>query len=210
MSNSRSSADQPETQLGWPANLLRHPRFLGTLLMTPGREFTIRELSLRCRPSYATAWRLVDILADLGALRARRIGASRVVSVNPQSPLLPQLRTLAAVRLEPHRDAARRFARRAAKVKNVRRVVFFGSAARGAVRRGSDVDVAVVADRRGEASDQAIYRVAARVQDETGLKIGLVRVIAREFAAGALIAREERAGALRWELDCGGANLASD
>src|SRR5947209_13036299 len=87
MSNSRSSADRPGTQLGWPANLLRHPRVLGTLLMTPGREFTIRELSLESRTSYATAWRLVDILADLGALRARRIGASRVVSVNPQSPL---------------------------------------------------------------------------------------------------------------------------
>jgi len=201
MSNSRSSADQPGTQLGWPANLLRHPRFLGTLLMTPGREFTIRELSLESRTSYATAWRLVDILADLGALRARRIGASRVVSVNPQSPLLPQLRTLAAVRLEPHRDAARRFARRAAKVKNVRRVVFFGSAARGAVRRGSDVDVAVVVDRRGEVPDQAIYRVAAKVQDETGLKTVPVLFLARELAAGSTIAREVRAGEVLFERD---------
>src|SRR5207245_8948894 len=130
-------------------------------LMTPGREFTIRALSLESRTSYATAWRLVDILADLGALRARRIGASRVVSVNPQSPLLPQLRTLAAVRLEPHRDAARRFARRAAKVKNVRRVVFFGSAAWGAVRRGRAVAVAAVADRRGWGADEALFRAAS-------------------------------------------------
>jgi len=169
--------------------------------MTPGREFTIRELSLESRTSYATAWRLVDILADLGALRARRIGASRVVSVNPQSPLLPQLRTLADIRLEPHRDAARRFALGAAKMKNVRQVVFFGSAARGAVRRGSDVDVAVVADRRGEASDQAIYRVAARVQDETGLKIVPVLFLARELAAGSQIAREVRAGEVLFERD---------
>jgi len=169
--------------------------------MTPGREFTIRELSLESRTSYATAWRLVDILADLGALRARRIGASRVVSVNPQSPLHPQLRTLADVRMEPHRDAARRFARGAAKVKNVRRVVFFGSAARGAVRRGSDVDVAVVVDRRGEVPDQAIYRVAARVQDETGLKTVPVLFLARELAAGSTIAREVRAGEVLFERD---------
>ncbi len=201
MGNSRSSENPTGTQLRWPANLLRHPRFLGTLLMTPGREFTIRELSVESRTSYATAWRLVDILADLGALRVRRVGASRVVSVNPQSPLLPQLRTLADVRLEPHREAARRFARGAANIKSVRDVVFFGSAARGAARRGSDVDVAVVVDRRGEASDQAIYRVAARVQDETGLKIVPVLFLARELETRSRIAREVRAGEVLYERD---------
>ena len=176
------------------ASLLRHPRLLRTLLANPGREFTIRELALESRTAYATAWRLVGLLRDLGAVHERRIGASRAVSLNVRSPLVPELRQLLRVRIEPHREAARRFARLAARIRGVRKVVLFGSASRGTATPSSDVDVAVIVDRRAADVLARIDEVAAAIQDETGLKVVAIPLNPREFGGHTPLAEAVRAG----------------
>jgi len=103
------------------------------------------------------------------------------------------------VQLVPHREAARRFAKLASGVAGVRRVVLFGSAARGTVRPGSDVDVAVVLDRRTEATLDPIYDAAARIRDETGLKVVPVGVVRRELEADTPFARSLREGEVLYE-----------
>lgn len=193
--NNTSHLGPPRGTVARPAsNLLRHPRFLQVLLGNPRREFTIRELALESGTAYPTAWRLAGMLRDLGVLRERRVGASRAVSLNPTSPLLPELRRLIALELDPHREAARRFSRRVSGLPGVRRVVLFGSVARRAARPSSDVDVAVVVDRRMPELLTALDRAAARVQDETGLKVVPVPVSDRELRRDTRWARDVRAG----------------
>ncbi len=181
------------------SRLLRHRRILVTLLENPGREFTIRELSVESQTPYATTWRLVEMLRALGALRVRRVGASHSLSLNARSPLVPELRRLAGVRLQPHREAARRFARLAAGVRGVWKIVLFGSAARGAAEPGSDVDVAVILDRRADDVLAWMYESAAKIQDETGLKIVPVGLTRPELEAGTRFARVVRAGEVLYE-----------
>ncbi len=181
------------------STLLRHPRFLQVLLANPRREFTIREQALESGTAYPTAWRLAGMLRDLGVLRERRVGASRAVSLNPTSPLVPDLRRLLALELDPHREAARRFSRRVSRLRGVRRVLLFGSVARRAAGPSSDVDVAVVVDRRTPEILAALDRAAARVQDETGLKLVPIPVSERELRRDARWARDVRAGEVLYE-----------
>lgn len=179
----------------YPASrLVRHPALLRVLLANPSREFTIRELALESGTPYATAWRLATLLRDWGVLRERRVGASRAVSVNRGSPLVPELRRLLEVRLDPHRAAARWFARLLPERGDVEAVVLFGSAARDAARPSSDVDVAVIVGRRTDAVVEAVDRAAARVEDRTGLKVVPIPVTREELRANTRLARDIREG----------------
>ncbi|HEY7587386.1 MAG TPA: nucleotidyltransferase domain-containing protein [Thermoplasmata archaeon] len=181
--------------LAYPtSNLLRHPQFLQTILGNPRREFTIREAALESGTAYSTAWRLAGILRDLGVLKERRVGASRAVSLNPTSSLAPELRRLLALELDPHREAARRFARLVSRLRGVRRVILFGSVARGTALPSSDVDVAVVMHRRSSELLTALDHAAARVQDETGLKVVAIPVTDRELGRDTRLARDVRSG----------------
>jgi len=199
MNNDKDPPTLPRQPFPDVSRLLRHRRVLEALFGTAGREFTIRELSLESHVPYATTWRLVEALAAMGAVRVRRIGAARVVSLNPSSPVLPQLRRLAALRLEPHREAAHRFARLASRIPGVARVVLFGSASRGAAGPQSDVDVAVVLDRRTEETLGKVYSVAAQVQDETGLKLVPIPLTLRQLRADTHFAKGVRSGEVLYD-----------
>ncbi len=194
MDNPSSPAIPPEGSSPLTGSLLRHPQLPRILLANPGREFTVRELAKESRTAYATAWRLVGLLRDLGAVHERRIGASRAVSLNLRSPLIPGLRRLLRVRIEPHREAARRFARLAARIQGVRKVVLFGSAAHGTATASSDVDVAVLVDRRSADVLVRIDEVAARIQDETGLKVVAIPLNPRESEGHTRLAKAVRSG----------------
>lgn len=186
------------------AALLRHRRVLESLVALPGREFTIRELSQESGVPYATTWRIVEALSAFGVLRGRRVGQSRAISLNATSPLLPPLRRLLALRLEPHREAARRFAKLASRLPDVRRAVLFGSSARGMAGSESDVDVAVVLDRRTEKGKDQIFKIAEGIQDQTGLRVIPITMTMREFEAGSRFARAVRAGEVLYDRACGG------
>ena len=176
------------------AILLRHRGLLDRLLRAPGREFTVRELSLESGEPYATTWRTVRDLVALGALRERRVGASRVISLNPTSPLVPDLQRLLSIRLQPHRSAALLFARRASRLPEVGRVVLFGSTVRRGAGPTSDVDVAVVMERRTDAVLDRLFRIAAEVQDATGLRVTPVTVRPEEIRGNSAWSRTLRQG----------------
>ena len=180
-------------------SLLRHRRLVEVLLENPKREFTIRELALESRVSYATTWRLVDLLRELGALRIRKVGASQALTLNEGSPMVREIRQLAALSLFPHPQAARRFARAIRGLAGVRTVVLFGGTARGTANRSSDVDVAVVVSRRTREVQRQILRAAELVQDETGLRIVPVLVVPSELRKGTGFARSLRNGEVLFE-----------
>jgi predicted nucleotidyltransferase len=179
--------------------VVRHRGILLALFAAPPAALTIRELALRAGVPYATTWRVVEDLRRLGALTIDPVGASRQVRVNAGSPLLGDLRRIAAVEFAPHRQAALRFARLASRVPVVRKVILFGSVARGEETVGSDVDVAVVLERRTKGALDELDRLATRVQDETGLAVVPIPVTPRELGRGGSFPRTLAAGEVLYE-----------
>jgi len=174
--------------------VVRHRGILRVLFAAPPAGITIRELAIRSGVPYASTWRLVEDLRRLGALRLEAIGASRRVSVNAGSPLLDDLQRIATVQFAPHRAAARRFADLAARVHAVRKVILFGSVARGEEAVGSDVDLAVVIDRETRAVRAELDRLAGQVVEETGLPVVPTLVTRRAIARGGSFPRALESG----------------
>ncbi len=178
---------------------LRHSPVVNLFLKYPGREFTIREAAGEARAPYATTWRVVRDLVALGVLTSKRAGHSQIIRLNPGSYILEDLRRLRSLELSPHRGAARRFAERAGKLRGVARVLLFGSVARGLERTTSDVDVAVVVDRRGPGIAERVREIAADVQEESRVAVVPILLSLREAASDGQLARDVRAGEVLYE-----------
>lgn len=169
------SPSRPRGSVGHNApaldRMLRHPRLTAWMLGNPKRKYTIRELAKATHESYATTWRVVDLLHKLGALQEERIGASRVISLNLGSPLMIDLRLLHRIVPSPYRRAAVSFAQILGGRAGIREVILFGSAARGKESVGSDLDIAVVVDQKTQDIETEVMDAATRVQDETRLSL---------------------------------------
>ena len=150
---------------------VKHRRVLETLLRDSLRRFTNRELAIASRTPYATTWRIVEDLRSLGVLTSEKVGSSRYLSVNRDSPLISELKRLQRFELAPHRAAALEFVKGIEHLSPVQRVVLFGSAAEGRAGIRSDVDIAVVVDRRSKGLEAEVYSIVADVQDKTGMSL---------------------------------------
>lgn len=179
--------------------VLRHRRIVEALLVNPKRRFTVRELSIQARTSYATTWRTVEELRALGALTAERVGTSQYLSVNEDSALLRDLERMRSLELSPHRAAAREFARRLADVPPVKKAVLFGSVAEGREAAGSDVDIAIVLSRRSKRAMDRIYTAVSEVQDRTGMKVVPMIVTPEELRSRGQLGDALRAGQVLYE-----------
>ena len=179
--------------------VLRHRRIVEALLVNPKRRFTVRELSIQARTSYATTWRTVEELRVLGALTAERVGTSQYLSVNEDSALLRDLERMRSLELSPHRAAAREFARRLANVPPVKKAVLFGSVAEGREAAGSDVDIAIVLSRRSKRAMDRIYTAVSEVQDRTGMKVVPMIVTPEELRSRGQLGDALRAGQVLYE-----------
>jgi len=179
--------------------VLRHRRIVEALLVNPKRRFTVRELSIQARTSYATTWRTVEELRALGALTAERVGTSQYLSVNENSALLRDLERMRSLELSPHRAAAREFARQLADVPPVKKAILFGSVAEGRESAGSDVDVAIVLSRRSKRAMDRIYAAVSEVQDRTGMKVVPMIVMPGEVRSRGQLDDALRAGQVLYE-----------
>lgn len=120
---------------------------LSVLVNYPEREFTILELSKEAKFPYASAWRLVQTLSKQGIILTKTIGKSTVLRLNTKSPLLKEITLLTELRLSPHRAALNNFILRTKKLKEIKKIILFGSLANGAEKPESDVDVCMIAKK---------------------------------------------------------------
>ena len=151
--------------------VLRNRGVLDALLSERERKHTIRELSIEGRTPYSTTRRAVKDLVSLGVIVSERVGPSEYLSLNASSPLLDELAKLRHVNLSPHRAAASEFSRIVAAIPEVRRVVLFGSVAKGEETTGSDIDIAVFLSTRRKDTVQRILDTASEIQERTRLSI---------------------------------------
>jgi len=138
-------------------------RLLAELLLT-GDELSLTDLAERIDLAYATVHREAERLLDAGILRERQVGRSRLMSANPNSPIVDPLRQILLVSTGPKvllTEALRQ-------VEGITSAFIYGSfAARLTGAPGpppQDVDVMVV----GAPDVDAVHDACDTVQDLIG------------------------------------------
>jgi predicted nucleotidyltransferase len=179
--------------------LLRHRGLLRVLLSNPARKYTVRELSQLGGVAYSTTWRIVEDMKAMGVIRTERVGPSQQITLNVDSPIIDDLRELVALGLAPHKAAAREFASRVSELREVRKVILFGSVSEGREEASSDVDVAVVLRRENPRVMDQIYEIVAEVQDRTGMKVVPIAISRSDISAETQLGRGLRAGEVLFE-----------
>lgn len=158
---------------------------LATLIRYPEREFTILELAGESKTPYASAWRMVQALSAQGIILTKTIGNSTVCRLNAKCALLPEIKTLTELELSPHRAALKEFTSKAKKLKEIRKIILFGSVARGKEKPESDVDVALIVNRKSARLESKINELVDCI-----IKTARIKIIPLIFTAGELAEKE--------------------
>jgi DNA-binding transcriptional ArsR family regulator len=143
--------------------LLRSPlqgELLAATLLTSGEGQSLTDLAQQLGVSLSTVYREVTRLEQAGILRTRRVGRTRIVEPNRESPIHEPLVELILRSLGPAHVVAEEFA----EIPNTDEVIIFGSwAARYHGREGpgpADVDVLVI----GRPNRDEVYEAALRAE----------------------------------------------
>lgn len=138
----------------------------------PDDPIHTRELARRCGLSPNQTHQQLRRLERIGLVRSQLVGRSRVYDVDPDFPLLPELRRIV---LKTTGLAGR--LQEALRELPIDVAFIFGSLARGDDQRASDVDLMVV----GEVSGRALAAATGPIQGETGRPINAVLYRRAEF-----------------------------
>lgn len=151
-------------------------RLLGALLID-GSQLSISDLAERVGVAYATAHGEVTRLLAAGILRERQVGRSRLISGNPDSPLMKPLRDILLVVAGP----VALLSEALGTIEGVERAFIFGSfAARARGLEGAaphDIDLMVV----GTPDAAAVYDVCRAVERGVGRPINPTILTPAEF-----------------------------
>lgn len=167
---------------------------LTVLLLHPGTEYTMSELSRQLSLPLATAQREVNRLSEAGLITERRVGRARVISANPASRYTRPLTELLTLAFGPHVVISEEFSGIPAAG-----VAIYGSwAARYHGIAGpppADVDVLVI----GEPPRAAVYDAADRAEQRIGFPVNVtVCSPARWAAAADALIQQVRSAPLVW------------
>lgn len=140
-------------------------------LILDGEELSPTELAERTGVPYASVHREIERAEHAGLVTSRRVGRTRLVSANPDSPYLPELATVLVRAFGPPHVLAR--ALRA--VDGIDRAVLFGSWAAHATghpigRPVADIDLLIL----GSPDRNELYAAVANAEDRLGRPIQAV------------------------------------
>ena len=143
-------------------------RVLGMLLLHPEESLHGREIARRTGLPAGTLTRELKRLAEAGLLNCERQGNQLLYSANRQSPIFEELAGIlrktsgladvVAEALEPLTD-------------HIEVALIFGSVARGAETRGSDVDVLIIGPADYGSVVDALYPAQERLAREINPKV---------------------------------------
>lgn len=164
-------------------------RLLSEVLLAAD-EMSISDAAERAGVAYATAYGEVQRLLRAGILRERKAGRTRMISGDPQSPLVGPLREILLVASGPSVLLSEELGR----IEGVQRAFLYGSFA--ARTRGvdgpapSDIDLMVI----GDPDVEAIYDACRRVEQRVGRPVNPTVLTDAEFAADSGFLRTVRSG----------------
>jgi len=172
---------------------------LRTLRAFPDEEFTVNGIARAAKVPVMTAWRATKDLKAVGLVRTKKVGNATVVSLTGDAERLRVLRVLPET--DPHKDAARMFAREVSSHPWAEECRLFGTIARGEHMPGEEVDVAVIYD--GEEAEEGTVRanvegVAESVRTETNVTIAPLCIEKKEMGRRGGLAAELRDKEVLW------------
>lgn len=167
---------------------------LTLLLLHPGAEYSITELSVKLGVPLTTVQREVNRFSEAGLITERRVGRTRVVSSNPVGRYTRPLTELLTLAFGPHVAIKEEFAG----IPAVGIVIYGSWAARYRGVAGpppADVDVLVV----GEPSRPEIYDAAEQAEQRVGFPVNVTLCSpARWAAASDALIQQIRSSPVVW------------
>lgn len=152
------------------------PRVLAELLEEPGREFSFADLVGLTGANRESVHRAVRRAQAAGLVSRRRVGNQFVYRAMKESPILAEMTALMAKTHGVQRLVKEALA--TAVPSQVEAAFLFGSAARGASRNDSDVDLMIV----GSATRIDVARMLREVQTTVGRRINAIAYTREEVA----------------------------
>lgn len=146
---------------------------LGVLFSNPERALHLREIARLGKVSATAMQREVDTLLAVGILLEERRGNQRLLRPNPDCPLFPELKGLAAKTF----GVADRIKAALKPVSGIGVAFIFGSVAKGEENAASDVDLVVV----GTCSYHEVLAALGPVEKEIGRPINPMVYAPEEF-----------------------------
>jgi len=126
-------------------------RVLETLVKYPKRQFTINELAKEAGVPFASTWRMVKRWEAAGMIETGRIGKSVSVKLH-ESEYLDSVMSLLKISMSPQAFTVRILKNLLREERGVKEAFLFGSVARGDEELESDIDVALLVEKRYDAN----------------------------------------------------------
>lgn len=115
-------------------------QLLTVFFMSPGCTFNALQLAEKLNVSYSLVWKELALLEHLGVLNHEQKGRARYFQLNPDCPILPELRGL----IVKTTGIGNTIRKQLAGEKDLRAVFIFGSFAAGDYDLRSDIDLMLI------------------------------------------------------------------
>lgn len=150
-------------------------------LKYPKREFTVNELSKLSSTSYATTWRFIQMLDKAGVIFTKTLGHSLVCKLNNDSPFLSEIKKALELQPSPQKAVIEDFINKIKKIKDVQKIILFGSVSRGVEDLTSDIDIAIFVKRKNKKLEREINNISNNIGEKSRMKIVPLILTQREL-----------------------------
>lgn len=137
-------------------------KILSLFVSNPKREFYEREIADAISVNQSSVNRQIGMLVDVGALNGWHSGNQKIYRLNESFYAVRALRELFTTPSALGRKKAQEFVKRLKKHGSVKKAVLFGSVFEGRADLDSDIDIAVVANKKLES---AMNKIASDLDD---------------------------------------------
>ena len=134
-------------------------KIIREMMESEGREYCLEDLVKATEQSFGTVHPSLKSLVDTRMVLVRKIGKSKLYSINTRHILYGRIRELILEERTGYLTVAKEFSDGLKKT-NVKNIILFGSVARGDFSERSDIDILIVYSRK-KPEDDVIERVEA-------------------------------------------------
>lgn len=168
-------------------------------LKYPKREFTVNELSKLSSTSYATTWRFIQMLDKAGVIFTKTVGHSLVCKLNDDSPFLIEIKKALELKPSPQKAVIGDFVNKIKKIKDVQKIILFGSVSKGVEDLTSDIDIAIFVKRRNKELEREINKISNNIIEKSRMKIVPLILTQGDVKRNKQFAMELESGVLLYE-----------
>lgn len=169
------------------------------LIKYPKREFTVNEISKITKLPYATTWRFIKEIDEAGLIFMKKIGNYNVCKLNKSSPFLREVVNALRLKPTPQRAILKEFVNRIGKIKEIEKIILFGSVARGKEKVRSDVDIALIVKRKGKELEEKVTNIADLILKKSKVKLIPLILTDKEIKENKQFARQIKQGVRLYE-----------